>query len=194
MDYTTFFEQLQAALASVKTGWAGVIDVETPGGEWWHVVTVADLPAPVCEPGQWKGGADIVIRVTTDEAWVSIAGAPSGVSAVVASGLVATDADSDGAAYTWELWGRCLDVRLDYAVANLGEVRGEVYAAVEELRGMLAVEAVAMEETVSLSPAAEIRVTVGACGSCGTADVKLAEIAGAALCGNCLTLALQAVA
>lgn len=190
MDYAPFFEQLHAALVATAPGWAGVIDIETPGGEWWHVATVADLPGPVCEAGQWKGGADIVIRVASDAAWASLSGAPSGLSSAIASGVVATEADPDGATYAWDLWGRYLQARLDYAVDKLGEERGRK-AAVEEVAAM-SVEAFGVES--ALSPATEIRVTVGACNSCGTPDTKLAEIAGAALCGPCLTLALQAVA
>ena len=67
-------------------------------------------------------------------------------------------------------------------------------ALVDALAGDLAALVFpAVEVARALSVAAEVSAVVGACGSCGTPDTKLAEIAGVALCGPCLTLALQAV-
>lgn len=169
-----FFKQLQAALEGVRPAWSGVIDIEAPGGEWWHVATVGDLPAPVCNPRQWTGGADIVIRAPTDAAWAALTGDPSGLPAVAASGLVATDAVDGGAAYAWDLWG-------GYVLAW-----GGYTPMIAEARGLSVAP-------MGVSAAADVIVVDGACPVCGTEGVRLAQMGGMSACGACLTLALQAV-
>lgn len=176
-----FFKQLQAALEGVRPAWSGVIDIEAPGGEWWHVATVGDLPAPVCNPRQWTGGADIVIRAPTDAAWAALTGDPSGLPAAAADGTVTTHSGDDGAAYAWELWGGYVlawggYTPVDVAAVSMGvEARG---LSMESSESVIVVAALAETET---------------CPQCGAGGVRVAQIGTALACGACLTLALQAV-
>lgn len=115
--YAVFFEQLQAALRADPPEFVGVIDVETPGG-WWYVATVGNIPAPVCAPGHWSGGADFTVHVPTEPAWAGSVTSPTTLPAIVASGLATLDAPPESAEYVWQLWGIYLQRRIDFMAAN----------------------------------------------------------------------------
>ena len=112
-----FFEQLQAALRADPPEFNGVLDIETPGG-WWYVATTGNLPAPVCAPGHWGGGADFTVHVATEAAWTGSTTAPATLPAIVAAGLATLDAPPESEAFVWTLWGVYLQRRIDYVAAH----------------------------------------------------------------------------